>query len=63
MKASKRKRRALFEASRTIDLRDADQVRYWAKRFGASPQELAEAVDKVGPNTTAVALQLSAPLS
>lgn len=62
MKAHKRKRQAQFEASRTIDLNDLEQVRYWAKRFNASPEEVAEAVDKVGPNTTAVALQLSAPL-
>lgn len=59
MKAKKRKRQ--FEASRTIDLNDADQVRYWAERFGASPEEIAAAVEKVGPNTTAVALHLSAP--
>ena len=62
MKTSKRKRQAGFEASRTIDLTDAHQVRYWAKRFGASPREVADAVRRVGPNTMAVALQLSAPL-
>jgi len=59
MNGKKRKRQ--YEASRTIDLSDKEQVRYWAKRFGASPQELVDAVDKVGPNTMAVALQLSAP--
>ena len=61
MKTKKRKRQ--FEASRVIDLENQDQVRYWAKRFGASPEEVADAVGKVGPNTTAVALQLSAPTS
>ncbi len=56
-----KKRKRQFEASRTIDLSDKEQVCYWAKRFGTSPEEVADAIDKVGPNTTAVALQLSAP--
>jgi len=60
MKRKKRQRQ--FETSRTIDLSNGEQVRYWAKRFGASPEEVVDAVEKVGPNTTAVALQLSAPL-
>jgi hypothetical protein len=41
-----------------IDPRDHHQLQYWAGRLGATPEELMEAVQTVGPNSTAVAIWL-----
>jgi hypothetical protein len=56
-----RKQRRSFEASRTIDVGDARAMRFWSKRLGVPPEEIAEVVREVGPNSTAVALKLEAP--
>ncbi|HEY8618137.1 DUF3606 domain-containing protein [Phenylobacterium sp.] len=50
-----------FDGPGDIDLGDAEEVRYWAERLEASPEELADAVEKVGPNRTAVGLYLGQP--
>ncbi|WP_334162363.1 DUF3606 domain-containing protein [Phenylobacterium sp.] len=47
-----------FEGPGDINLDDPDEVNYWAERLEATPEELAEAVQKVGPNRTAVGLYL-----
>lgn len=41
-----------------IDLGNAEHVRYWTEKLDATPQELNEAVEAVGPNKTAVAIWL-----
>jgi hypothetical protein len=48
----------VFDEHRPIDLDDDAQVRYWAERLQATPQEIHDAVRAVGPNTTAVAIWL-----
>lgn len=53
-------RRAL-ETSRTIDVTDRRAMRFWSRRLGVTPDEIAQAVKEVGSNTTAVALKLDAP--
>jgi len=53
--------RATFEACRTIDVTDRQAVRFWSDRLGVTPEEIAQVVKEVGPNTTAVALKLEAP--
>lgn len=53
--------RRAFESSHTIDVNDGRALRFWSQRLGVSPQEIAEVVREVGPNTTAVALKLEAP--
>jgi hypothetical protein len=50
-----------FEKSRTIDVSNEHAVRFWSERLGVTPEEIANAVLEVGPNTTAVALKLEAP--
>ena len=50
--------RAFEDPHRPIDLRDAAEVAYLMDRLGATPAELAEAVNTVGPNRTAVAIFL-----
>jgi hypothetical protein len=50
-----------FESSHTIDVNDGRALHFWSQRLGVSPQEIAEVVKEVGPNTTAVALKLEAP--
>jgi len=47
-----------FDGPGQINLDDPDEVRYWAERLEATPEELAEAVEKVGANRTAVGLYL-----
>jgi hypothetical protein len=47
-----------FEGPGDIDLGNPDEVRYWADRLEATPEEIAEAVEKVGANRTAVGLYL-----
>jgi hypothetical protein len=47
-----------FNGPGHIDLDDPDDVRYWSERLEATPEELHEAVQKVGPNRTAVGLYL-----
>jgi hypothetical protein len=41
-----------------IDLRNEGQVRYWAERLSATPEEVRKAVQAVGGNCTAVAIWL-----
>jgi hypothetical protein len=48
----------VFSEHQPIDPRDEGQVRYWAQRFDATPEELENAVRAVGPNCTAVAIWL-----
>jgi hypothetical protein len=48
----------VFDEHRPIDLDDDAQVRYWAERLQATPAEIAQAIQNVGPNTTAVAIWL-----
>lgn len=47
-----------FEPPAVIDLEDSRQVNYWADRLQATPDEISEAVQNVGPNRTAVAIWL-----
>lgn len=47
-----------FEPPIVIDLEDTRQVSYWADRLQATPDEISEAVQNVGPNRTAVAIWL-----
>jgi hypothetical protein len=47
-----------FEPPLVIDLTDPNQVDYWADRLQATPDEITEAVESVGPNRTAVAIWL-----
>ena len=49
-----------FDGPGHINLDDPEEVRYWAERLEATPEEIAEAVERVGPNRTAVGLYLGA---
>lgn len=40
--------------SSVIDTKDDSNTNYWASKLSVSPQELAEAVEKVGPSIAAV---------
>ena len=51
----------VFGEHHPIDTGDAGQVRYWADRLKATPEEICEAVGTVGPNCTAVAIWLGSP--
>lgn len=51
-----------FAPPRTIDVGDPRAMRFWSEKWGVSQEEIAEAVREVGPNSTAVALKLEAPL-
>lgn len=51
-----------FEGCRAIDVSDVEALRFWSKRLGVPADAIAEAVREVGPNATAVALKLEAPL-
>jgi hypothetical protein len=57
----RRGERRSFEQCRTIDVDDERALKFWSKRLGVSPEDIAQAVREVGPNTTAVALKLDAP--
>jgi len=46
---------------RVIDPEDEDQIRECAAELDVKPEFVAEAVEKVGGNRTAVELYLSAP--
>ena len=46
---------------RTINAGDPEEVRRVASELRCRPEHLTEAVDKVGPNRTAVELYLAAP--
>ena len=46
---------------RVIDTRDREQVRELAQRYRCQPEHVEEAVERVGPNRTAVELFLTAP--
>ena len=46
---------------RTIDAADPDQLRQVAAELRCRPEVIAEAVERVGPNRTAVELYLAAP--
>ena len=45
-----------------IDLKEPDQVQYWADQFGVSKERLCEAVRKVGHSAEAVGRELKRPL-
>jgi len=47
-----------FQPPPIIDLSDPRHVAYWADRLQATPDEITEAVENVGPNRTAVAIWL-----
>jgi hypothetical protein len=47
-----------FDPPSVIDLKDQRQVDYWADRLQATPDEITEAVENVGPHRTAVAIWL-----
>jgi hypothetical protein len=53
--------RRSFAACRTIDVTDRRAMRFWAEHLGVTPEDIAEVVKQVGPNSTAVALKLEAP--
>lgn len=40
-----------FEDRREIDLGDAEAVHFWCERLEATPEELAEGVEKVGSHS------------
>lgn len=46
---------------RVIDTADPEQLRRAAEELRCRPELVAEAVEKVGPNRTAVELYLAAP--
>ena len=48
----------VFDEQQPIDLKDDNQVRYWADRLQATPAEVVDAVRHVGANATAVAIWL-----
>jgi hypothetical protein len=50
-----------FEEAKAIDLADAEAVRFWLERLNVTEEELAEAVEKVGSNRTAVEIFLGQP--
>lgn len=50
-----------FDPHQPIDLADQRQVTALSDRFGATHEELAEAVEKVGPQPVAVAIFLGRP--
>ncbi len=39
---------------RTIDTRDTTATNYWAYRLSVSPQQLSDAIEKVGSSVAAV---------
>jgi hypothetical protein len=41
-----------------IDTKDDSATNYWASKLSVSPQDLAEAIAKVGPSVAAVRRQL-----
>ena len=46
---------------RQIDVHQAYELAYWARKFGVSREQLAEAVQKVGTNAEDVAIELGKP--
>jgi hypothetical protein len=53
--------RRSFADERTIDVNDAEAIRFWSEQLGVGRDELLQAIKEVGPNTTAVMLKLEAP--
>ena len=53
--------RARADRSR-IDLKEPDEVQYWADQFGVSKDRLSEAIRKVGHSVEAVRRELERPL-
>jgi hypothetical protein len=49
---------AVYGEHDPIDLKNEGQVRYWAERLSATPEEVRKAVKAVGDNCTAVAIWL-----
>jgi hypothetical protein len=41
-----------------VNVDDAEDVRYWADKFGCATEELKAAIKKVGPNPQAVRAEL-----
>lgn len=50
-----------FDPHEPIDLANPDKVREITEKLDCSEQELADAVDQVGPHPVAVALKLGKP--
>ena len=46
-------------APATIDMNDKESTNYWAYRLNVSPQNLAAAIEKVGPSVAAIRRHLS----
>lgn len=51
-----------FAEARAIDMHDERAMQFWAEKLGVSREELSEVVKEVGPNLTAVALKIEAPM-
>jgi predicted RNA-binding protein YlqC (UPF0109 family) len=43
----------------TIDMTDTESANYWSRRLNVSPQDLANAIEKVGPSVAAIRQHLS----
>ncbi|CAM5365678.1 hypothetical protein AFEL58S_01481 [Afipia felis] len=43
----------------TIDMTDTESANYWARRLNVSPQDLASAIEKVGPSVAAIRQHLN----
>ena len=50
-----------FAEAKEVGLDDPDEARFWSDHLEASPEEIAEAIKKVGCNRTAVELFLGVP--
>ena len=50
-----------FDPPAFIDLEDERQVEHWTRALQATPEELRQAVRKVGPHHTAVEIYLALP--
>jgi hypothetical protein len=50
-----------FADLKEVRMDDPEVARYWAEHLRATPEEIAEAVGKVGCNRTAVELYLGVP--
>ena len=57
-KSRRRARKLVGSPPTRIDVSEDYEVRYWTKALGVSAEELKSAVQKVGPNVSAVREQL-----
>ena len=44
-----------------INVQEKYEIDYWSKKFGVTPDELRDAVKKVGPSAEAVERKLNVP--